>query len=146
MKIRCIFCGKSLMCKEHKLDKKPSVKIIVAAANRRGHLFLSSSQGSSKTRMDIALPDGRIPHFYCPHCKKEFKDRRRCERCSAPLIPLEREAGGLLLFCARKGCENFQIETESLDARVKALYDAYYAFHDNVSECFPTPTYKENLK
>lgn len=114
------------MDRGHPLDSRPSIRVIIATGRKRGNLFLSSLNESDKTDLDLMLPQGKIPRFYCPHCQSELRDRRRCAECKAPLIPLEREEGGLLLICARKGCKNSLVELESLEAKVKAFYDTYY--------------------
>ncbi|MFC1522573.1 hypothetical protein ACFL6Y_09205 [Elusimicrobiota bacterium] len=128
LNIKCMFCGHSLRDEQVRLDSCPSVRVNIVSGRRKGDLYLSSLYESRTTFVSIDLPEWKIARFYCPHCGKELRDSRKCSKCAAPLVPLEREEGGLILVCSRKGCKKPLYQFEDIDVAMSAFYEAYPLF------------------
>jgi len=126
--VKCMFCGKSLMCEARPMEARPSIRVRVSQGKARGNLYMSSRYESAVTEADVPLAEGKTAKFYCPHCERELRDARTCPRCRAPLIPMESDGGGIVLVCSRKGCKDPLVEFESLESEIREFYDTYYTF------------------
>ncbi|MFC1522403.1 hypothetical protein ACFL6Y_08325 [Elusimicrobiota bacterium] len=128
LSVRCIHCNHSLMDKSHKIDSLPSIKLKAVYGKKKGNLYLSRLYGSYKIQMDLAISQGRIARFFCPHCKQELIGNRVCDRCEAQMAPLALKKGGQVQICTRKGCTKHLIEFEDPEAEIRAFYDSYSTF------------------
>jgi len=126
--VKCPHCGKGLMDEEIKIDDLPSVKLNVQLGKKRGGLRLSSLYGSYNIDSEFSVPQGEVVRFFCPHCNTDLTGSRRCEECSAPMIPMKFTQGGTVQICSRRGCKKHLIEFEELDTELKAFYDKYSLF------------------
>ncbi|MFH1725086.1 MAG: hypothetical protein ABII00_10765 [Elusimicrobiota bacterium] len=125
---KCMFCGRSLLDESMKINSRSSIRVKISNGRKRGDLHLSSVYESCVTVSSIELTAGKIARFHCPYCNKELKDSRKCATCKAPLIPVEREEGGLILVCSRNGCKTPLFQFDDLELELKAFYESYPLF------------------
>jgi predicted RNA-binding Zn-ribbon protein involved in translation (DUF1610 family) len=126
--VKCPHCGKSLMDDEIKIDGHPSVKVNIQWGGERGRLRLSSLYGSYEIDAQVAVPEGEIARFFCPHCNTELSSSRTCEKCSAPMVSMKFIQGGKVEICSRRGCKKHLIEFEDLESELRAFYNKYSLF------------------
>jgi hypothetical protein len=126
--LKCYHCGKNLMDKNFEIDDHPSVRVLLEHKGKRGALRLSSRYGSHKIDSEMAVPEGDIAEFFCPHCESDLESSRACYECNAPMITFESELGGYLRICSRKGCKRHIIEFEDLETELRAFYGKYSTF------------------
>ena len=123
--VKCPICGNSLMDKEVKVDNESSIKLNIAFDDTKGSVNLSSIYGSYNFESDVEIPDGKVVHFFCPHCDNELVKDAECSECSAPLVPLHLLEGGKITFCSRAGCKKHSIEFDELSSALKHVYEQY---------------------
>lgn len=128
LNVKCPLCKKELMDKEVKLDDWPAIVLKYNMDGRIGKIWLSSLYGSYALKSEMPIQDKRIISFICPHCRAELKSQRKCEICSAEMVPLELIMGGDVEFCSRKGCKNHILEFKTLEeaAQFYELYELYF--------------------
>ena len=133
VKVKCPYCGKSLMDKETLIDKHPSVKVIAQHSNKRGNLYLSSLYGSYEIKCDLELPMDEIFIVSCPHCNPVLTIKKLCEECNAPMVAFDFIEGSKINICSRRGCKKHSIEFEDLKKQIAAFYSAYPVYFSPVS-------------
>lgn len=126
--LRCIHCKRSLMDEQDKIDSRPSIKVMISQGSKKGQLNLSALYGSYTVHEPFKIPKGKLARFSCPHCGKELKSGRECEKCGAPMVPLALQEGGLVQICSRRGCKKHLIEFEDPEAEIGAFYAHYSTF------------------
>ncbi len=131
VRLRCPECGRSLMNAEVPVDGLESIEFLVKIGNRIGTLYLSQIYGSYEKIFDgVEDVKGAIVECSCPHCLQPFPMRRPCATCTAPVISLDLEGGGVIKVCSRNGCKMHALEFENAD-------DAYTLFqHQDPSRLF----------
>lgn len=129
VRVKCGRCGKSLMDERMQIDGRPSIRVMAKHGAKTGILNLSSNYGSYRINSEIEFKKGAIARLSCPHCKKEMRGSRTCEKCEAPMIPLALQEGGIVQICARRGCKKHCVEFEDPEAELQAFYGAYSTFY-----------------
>ena len=127
--LKCPFCGKSLMDKEHLVDNKPGIHVKIKFDNQEGDLRLSSIYGNYNFESSIEPPIDTIVQFFCPHCSAELKSERKCELCGAPMIPFCLIEGGYVYICSRQGCKKHYIEFEEMETALRHFCDEFAYGH-----------------
>jgi len=125
LKVKCPICGESLMDKDNLIKEKPCIKLYIEIGNEKGTINLSSIYGSYKYNCDIDTPLGEVANFFCPYCKSQIIEERKCKMCDAPIIPFNLDTGGRVSICSRSGCENHLVEFEDLSLALKKFYQEY---------------------
>lgn len=69
-----------------------------------GAFRLSAVFGDYQSATDLAVADGDIVDFRCPHCGATVMIPRQCKLCGAPMASLDLARGGYVEFCSRRGC------------------------------------------
>lgn len=128
VRLKCQHCGHSLMDKKTYIDSRPSIRLLALCGKRKGPLNLSALYGSYTIESGIPVLSGRIVRAYCPHCKKELKGSRKCEKCNAAMIALAMQEGGMVQICSRRGCKKHLFEFEDPEAEIRAFYSKYSTF------------------
>ncbi|MFH2203722.1 MAG: hypothetical protein ABIJ96_11440 [Elusimicrobiota bacterium] len=128
IRVKCQHCGKSLMDPKHLIDSKPSIRLAAIIGRKKATLRLSAFYGSYRFESSVPLREGQLVRGLCPHCRKELKGSRICEKCEAAMIPLAMQEGGMVQICSRKGCKKHLIEFEDPEAEIRAFYAKYSTF------------------
>lgn len=128
VKVKCRHCRRSLRDKGKLIDSKPSIKVLIQHGKQKGALYLSSLYGSFTIEVPFKVPKGKTVRFFCPHCKKEIKGNRDCDKCGASMIPLSLKEGGLVQVCSRRGCKQHLFEFVDPEAEIRAFYIQYSTF------------------
>ena len=131
--LKCPFCGKSFMDKEHLVDSKPGIHVKIKFDNQEGDLGLSSIYGSYEIISDIDLPMKAIVLFFCPHCNADLRGNRLCDRCNAPMVVFKSVTGSHVQICSRRGCKKHLVEFENLEDELLSFYKSYPLFFSNIS-------------
>jgi hypothetical protein len=72
--------------------------------NQDGAIFLSAVFGDQTITTDLAIPEGTMVEFRCPHCDASLMLRHLCPLCGAAMASINISSGGYLEFCSRRGC------------------------------------------
>ncbi|MDZ7373197.1 MAG: hypothetical protein ONB23_04435 [candidate division KSB1 bacterium] len=97
--------GCDLMDPNVKIGGYASVRVRARYRDQEGDIFLDPRYGSFENISEVAVPDGEIAEFFCPHCGISLRDEhQRCKVCSAPMFALSLPRGGIIEGCLRKGC------------------------------------------
>lgn len=108
--VSCPRCNRSLMLPQHPIDGEPSIHVTTALGRKHGWLRLSSLYGSTSLESEHELPEDTVPLFFCPRCHAELRGGKLCANCSAPVIPLLVQGGGMIQFCSRQGCKEHLLD------------------------------------
>ena len=127
--LKCPFCGKSFMDKEHLVDNKPSIHVKIKFDNQEGDLGLSSIYRSYNFESSIEIPIDTIVQFFCPHCSAELMSERKCELCGAPMIPFCLREGGYVFICSRYGCKKHYVEFEKIEVALRYFHNEFAYGH-----------------
>lgn len=125
LNVKCPLCGESLMDKDHPVDKKPGIRLLMEADGIEGEIILSSIYGSYNHVSSLNVSAGHLSKFSCPHCRKQIISNDKCKSCGAKMIPFNLEMGGKVVICSRHGCKNHFVEFEDLSSALQRLYDEY---------------------
>lgn len=125
LKVKCPYCGKSLMNSEHKIDRLSSIELKITYAGKNAPIYLSSKYGSYSIQSSLVPPKGKVAGFRCPHCDADLKSTRKCEMCGSQMISLVLNKGGSVQVCSRSGCRKHLLEFQNPDDELEAFYKAY---------------------
>jgi ssDNA-binding Zn-finger/Zn-ribbon topoisomerase 1 len=125
LKLKCIYCGTSLMDHEQPVDHEPSIKLSIECLGKYGTIWLSSIYGSYNYKATIDIPKDEIAEFYCPHCSEQITSTTECLSCGASMVPFYLDMGGKVSICSRSGCKNHFVEFDDLSLALKKLYQEY---------------------
>jgi len=125
LEVECPHCLKSLMCEEHKLHDKPSIKVNITTAESRGTIHLCALYECFDHLSDIELKENEIVGFTCPHCNKELQVKEECKICNAPMVSFALKTGGRVNICSRKGCSNHYVAFENINTELMMFYDKF---------------------
>ena len=134
VKVKCPYCGQSLMTDEKKIDNHPSVKVSIKLKDKTGFLYLSSLYGSYEIISEIDLPMDAIVLFFCPHCNADLRGDRLCDKCNAPMVVFKSFTGGNIQICSRRGCKKHLVEFENLEDELLSFYKSYPLFFSNITK------------
>ena len=108
--LHCPRCNHSLMDEKNQVDDLPGIRVTVSFGDKHGWLCLSSLYGSYNIASEYPLPEKTLVHFFCPHCHAELDGSSVCADCSAPMIPLIAQGGGVVQICSRRGCRGHLLD------------------------------------
>ncbi len=123
--LKCDSCGASLMDSKNPVDEQPGVHVKIEIEKKAMDLWLSPIYGSFNIKSAGEIAEKAIARFFCPQCSAEFKSKRVCESCGAPMIPLTLSEGGRVNICSRKGCKRHSLEFEDIDDAIGYFYKKY---------------------
>lgn len=115
VKVRCARCNHSMLDPRVPLDGYPSIRMTVSFARKHGGVRLSCLYGSYTTESEHEVPDGTVANFFCPHCHGELSSAADCTRCSAPMVSMLVEGGGILQICSRRGCREHRLDVSGVN-------------------------------
>jgi NADH-quinone oxidoreductase subunit E len=108
--VNCPHCNHSLKDENFTIDGQPSIQITIFSNQKQGWLRLSCLYGSYNLACEFEVPIGSVVNFICPHCGVEFPSTLDCSACSAPMVPMLVEGGGIVQICSRRGCNNHLLD------------------------------------
>ncbi len=108
--VNCPRCNHTLMDSEHLIDGYPSIRVTVSYGEEHGWLRLSSLYGSYAIETGGEIPVDSLINFFCPHCHAELMGASNCTACSAPLVPMIIQGGGIVQICSRRGCKSHMLD------------------------------------
>lgn len=108
--VSCPRCNRSLITHDHLLDGNPMVHVTVSFGRKHGWLRMSSLYGDYRAESEHDIPAEGVADFFCPRCHAELRSTRICPRCDAPMVPLLVRGGGIVQFCARRGCKEHLLD------------------------------------
>ena len=154
--VQCPYCQHSLMDKKRLISNVPSIALYCRLPETLGgaqdKVFLSGYCGDYLTKTRLEVPDQTITEFYCPHCEARLTSDNICDECNAPMVelqlqhggmlelciesyekripkpPSEKDFGGMMQFCSRRGCKKHRIDFMNPNVDFKEFYDAYSCF------------------
>ena len=88
VEVSCPHCGHTLMDDTNFINNAQSIYLkIKTDTGTKGEIWLSSIYGDYNYSSDIAIKEGSIAKFYCPHCGKNLRRRKvECDQCFAPIV------------------------------------------------------------
>ncbi len=110
VEVACPVCNASVLSHEHRLDGHRMVALDWTIGSQRGWVRLSSLWGDYRHVTEHPISRYTIARFFCPHCHAELQSEWLCPLCDGPLIPLVLRDGGMIRFCARRGCEEHMLD------------------------------------
>lgn len=105
LQVSCPRCHHSLIKTEHLIDNHPCIHVTVSFGRKHGWLRLSSLYGSYSIESEHEIPPDTEVNFFCPYCHAELVGSSDCPECSAPMILMIVQNGGVIQFCSRRGCK-----------------------------------------
>ena len=105
LQVSCPRCHHSLIKIEHLIDNHPCIHVTVSFERKHGWLRLSSLYGSYSIESEHEIPPDTETNFFCPYCHAELVGSSDCPECSAPMILMIVQNGGVIQFCSRSGCK-----------------------------------------
>lgn len=124
--VKCPKCGKALMDDSHLINNRKAIMLkITTTSGEKGKIWLSSIYGDYNYTAEIAIPEGEIVKFECPHCNADLARPLECEVCNAPIVSFTCSIGGKVSICSRNGCKNHYVVFENLDTAVRKFYSEY---------------------
>ncbi|MBW2525274.1 MAG: NAD(P)H-dependent oxidoreductase subunit E [Deltaproteobacteria bacterium] len=108
--VSCPSCNRSLMTYDHLLDGQPMVHVTATFRRKHGWMRFSSGYGDYRVQSEHEIPDDGVANFFCPKCHAELHSAKICSSCDAPMIPLFVRGGGVVQFCARRGCKEHMLD------------------------------------
>ena len=108
--VNCPHCNHSLKDETFSIDGQPSINVTISSNQKQGWLRLSCLYGSYNFASDFEVNIGSVVNFICPHCGVEFPSTLECSACSAPMVPMLVEGGGIVYICSRRGCKNHLLD------------------------------------
>lgn len=114
LEVKCPKCNHTLMDREHLIDGHPSVRLTISYGEEHGWMRLSSLYGSYAVESGNEIPPGTLVNFFCPHCNAELIGAWNCADCSAPMIPMIVQGGGIVQICSRRGCKSHMLDVTTM--------------------------------
>ena len=108
--VSCPHCNHSLKDETFAIDGYPSILVNVSFDYKQGWLRLSCLYGSYNFASEFDVSTGLVVSFLCPHCGVEFPSTSDCSMCTAPMVPMLVEGGGIVQICSRRGCKNHMLD------------------------------------
>jgi len=108
--VSCPHCNHSLEDETFTIDGYPSIKVTISSDHKQGWLRLSCLYGSYNFVSEFDVSTGSVVSFICPHCGVEFPSTLDCSVCSAPMVPMLVDGGGIVQICSRCGCKNHLLD------------------------------------
>lgn len=108
--VRCPRCRHTLMDDDVHFDGRPAVCVTASADHKPGWCRLSSLYGTHWFSAEHDVPVGTVMRFSCPHCHAELLSDWSCPACAAPMAEMAVEGGGVVRFCARRGCQSRMLD------------------------------------
>ena len=108
--VNCPHCNHSLKDETFSINGQPSIHVTISSNQKLGWLRLSCLYGSYNLASEFEVPIGSVVNFICPHCGVEFPSTLECSACSAPMVPMLVEGGGIVHICSRRGCKNHLLD------------------------------------
>ena len=110
LEVSCPRCNHGLMDRNHYIDGYPSIRVTVSFGGKHGWLRLSCLYGSYSVDHEYKIPMATVVNFFCPHCHGEFIGASICPECSAPMVPMIVQGGGMIQICSRRGCKGHMLD------------------------------------
>jgi NADH-quinone oxidoreductase subunit E len=110
LEVKCPKCNHTLMDRERLIDGHPSVRLTISYGEEHGWMRLSSLYGSYAVESGNEIPPETLVNFFCPHCNAELIGAWNCGDCSAPMIPMIVQGGGIVQICSRRGCKSHMLD------------------------------------
>ncbi|PIP14132.1 MAG: hypothetical protein COX48_02285 [bacterium (Candidatus Stahlbacteria) CG23_combo_of_CG06-09_8_20_14_all_34_7] len=149
LRMKCPYCGSSLMDENKLIDGKPSLKLKMKYNGNEFFGWLSGMYGSYKHEEEMNIPKSEIVQFFCPECGKELLTEAHCDKCDAHMVSILLEEGGKVRFCSRNGCSNHYIEFKKAEVALKLLYEAYSyegSIHEDIGEKIRSSAYYDDIE
>jgi NADH-quinone oxidoreductase subunit E len=108
--VNCPHCNHSLSDETFAIDGHPSIRVTISFDHKQGSLRLSCLYGSFNFASDFDVSTGLVVSFLCPHCGVEFPSTSDCSMCTAPMVPMLVDGGGIVQICSRRGCKNHMLD------------------------------------
>jgi NADH-quinone oxidoreductase subunit E len=108
--VNCPHCNHSLKDESFAIDSYPSIRVTIFSDHKQGWLRLSCLYGSYNFVSELDVSTGSVVSFLCPHCGVEFPSTSDCSVCTAPMVPMLVDGGGIVLICSRRGCKNHMLD------------------------------------
>jgi len=108
--VACPHCNRSLMDETFTIDGYPSIRVTISYDHKQGWLRLSCLYGSYNFASEFDVSTGLVVSFLCPHCIVEFPSTLDCSVCTAPMVPMLVDGGGIVQICSRRGCKNHMLD------------------------------------
>lgn len=108
--VNCPRCNHSLADDKYLIDEQPSIRFTASFGSKHGWLRLSSLYGSYTLESEYEIPMDTIVNAFCPYCHAELIGASNCVACSAPMIPMIIDKGGMVQICSRRGCKNHMLD------------------------------------
>lgn len=108
--VSCPRCNHSLIDGEYLIDDHPTVRLTVSFNTKHGWIRLSGLYGNYNIESEHEIPMDTILYLFCPHCHAELVGASNCVSCSAPMVPMIIDGGGMVQICSRRGCKNHMLD------------------------------------
>ncbi len=99
----------------------------VRDTNQDGKIYLSAVFGDSAVDTDLKIPQGAVAEFRCPSCEQSLMLQVPCRLCGAPMASINIKSGGVLEFCARRGCKGHALggfgDVDQMMALVNSMFN-----------------------
>lgn len=115
VEVSCPRCNHGLMDRFHLIEGNPSIKMTVSFGRKHGWLRLSSLYGSSTFESEYEIPRDTVVNFFCPFCHAELVAASNCAQCSAPMVPMIVQGGGMVQICSRMGCSAHMLDVQGIN-------------------------------
>jgi len=110
LEVSCPRCNHGLMDRNNYIDGYPSIRVTVSFGGKHGWLRFSCLYGSYSVDHEYKIPMDTVVNFFCPHCHGEFIGASICPECSAPMVPMIVQGGGMIQICSRRGCKGHMLD------------------------------------
>ena len=115
IQVKCPACDESLMNSSVRIDDLPSIGLEAKVGEKKGHIYLSQVYGSYKKALEnVDDIERSVAELFCPHCHRGLPQEATCT-CTAPIVSLTLQIGGMVKFCSRNGCQKHSLEFEDVD-------------------------------
>jgi NADH-quinone oxidoreductase subunit E len=108
--VSCPHCNRSLKDETFAIDGQPSIRVTISSDHKQGWLRLSCLYGSYNFASEFDVSPETVVSFLCPHCGVEFPSTLDCSVCTAPMVPMLVDGGGIIQICSRRGCKNHLLD------------------------------------
>ncbi len=126
LKVECPHCRRSLLDSQHLISGAPSVALIgqlpKESGDAEGVIRLSSYYGDYQIDTSLVIPEDTVVKFSCPYCHTDLTCSRSCDICHVPMVALQLEKGGRVLFCSRRGSKEHFLEFDDPENDLAAFY------------------------
>jgi len=108
--VSCPHCNHALKDETFAIDDCPSIRVTISTDHKQGWLRLSCLYGSYNFASEFDVSVGEVVSFLCPHCGVEFSSTLDCSVCTARMVPMLIDGGGVMQICSRRGCKNHMLD------------------------------------